>query len=148
MDVMINSSQLAWAGWTGLLVTALNLIPIGQLDGGHILYALIGERARKLYYPVIILMIGLTFIAQVWLLWVVLLLVFGRVYATPLDTITTLDKPRRIVGILAILVFLLIFVPAPLTRSGVQPLPFQGGASAQTEAPNVPAQLILEISGR
>jgi len=117
VDVMIDSSQLAWAGWTGLLVSALNLIPIGQLDGGHIIYALFGERARILYYPLILVMIGLVFVTQVWLLWVVLLLVFGRVYATPLDMITPLDKPRRWVGVLSLVIFLLIFVPAPMTTN-------------------------------
>ena len=87
-DVMITSSQLAWAGWTGLLVTALNLIPIGQLDGGHVLYSLLGERARRLYYPLLIVMGLLALLSNMWLLWVVLMLFFGRIYATPLDMIT------------------------------------------------------------
>jgi membrane-associated protease RseP (regulator of RpoE activity) len=121
IDVLINSNQLAWAGWTGLLVTALNLIPIGQLDGGHILYSLLGERARLLYYPLIGVMIVLTFMAQVWLFWVVLLLLFGRAYATPLDMITPLDRPRRVLAVFSLVVFLLIFVPTPLTSSNSGP---------------------------
>lgn len=112
-DVYVN--QLAWAGWTGLLVTALNLIPIGQLDGGHIIYSIIGERARWFYIPFLILMFALVFVTEVWLLWVILLLLFGRVYATPLDTITPLDKPRRAVAIFALVMFALIFVPVPFT---------------------------------
>jgi membrane-associated protease RseP (regulator of RpoE activity) len=114
-DVWITSSQLAWAGWTGLLVTALNLIPIGQLDGGHVLYALIGERARRLYFPILGIMLVLTLFTYIWLLWVVLLLLFGRVYATPLNMITPLDKRRRYLAIFTIIVFILVFVPAPLT---------------------------------
>jgi len=114
VDVCINCSQLAWAGWTGLLVTALNLIPIGQLDGGHVLYSLIGERARRLYFPLLAVMIALVLVTDVWLIWVVLLLFFGRVYATPLDMITPLDNRRRWIAILALVVFVLIFVPAPL----------------------------------
>jgi membrane-associated protease RseP (regulator of RpoE activity) len=117
-DVAINSSQLAWAGWTGLLVTALNLIPIGQLDGGHVLYSLIGERARKLYFPLLAVMIALVFVTDVWFIWVILLLFFGRVYATPLDMITPLDNRRRMIAILAMVVFILVFVPAPLTAVG------------------------------
>lgn len=120
-DVLINSSQLAWAGWTGLLVTALNLIPIGQLDGGHVLYSLIGERARRLYYPVLLGMFGLTLISQNWLIWVLLLLFLGRVYATPLDTITPLDNRRRWIGVLALVVLVVIFVPAPLATTALPP---------------------------
>ncbi len=115
VDVCINCSQLAWAGWTGLLVTALNLIPIGQLDGGHVLYALIGDRARRLYFPLLAVMVALVLVTDVWLFWVILLLIFGRMYATPLDMITPLDSRRRWVAVLALVVFVFIFVPAPLS---------------------------------
>ena len=116
VDVCIGCNQLAWAGWTGLLVTALNLIPIGQLDGGHVLYSLIGERARRLYFPLLAGMIALVLLTDVWLIWVALLLFFGRVYATPLDMITPLDSRRRWIAVLAMIVFLLIFVPVPLQQ--------------------------------
>jgi Zn-dependent protease len=124
MDVCIGCNQLAWAGWTGLLVTALNLIPVGQLDGGHVLYSLIGERARRLYFPFLFVMVGLALLTEVWLIWVVLLFIFGRVYATPLDMITPLDRRRQIIAVLSMVVFVLIFVPAPLQVQAVnQPLP-------------------------
>ena len=142
IDVYINSSQLAWAGWTGLLVSALNLIPIGQLDGGHILYSLIGERARWLYYPLLGLMIILVFMTNVWLFWVILLLLFGRVYATPLDMITPLDRPRRALGIIALVAFLLIFVPMPLTPTNTPSQPAQRG-NVQLEKANIPPLFTL-----
>ena len=118
MDVFIN--QLAQAGWTGLFVTGLNLIPVGQLDGGHVLYTLFGDRARRLYMPAVIAM-GLlaVVVSEAWLLWVFLLLFLGRVYATPLDMITPLDGRRRRIGIAALIIFVLVFVPNPL--SIVQP---------------------------
>jgi Zn-dependent protease len=120
-DVYVNG--LAWAGWVGLLVTGLNLIPVGQLDGGHILYSMIGERARNLYYPVLLAMVTLAlFFSDMWFIWVLLLLFLGRIYATPLDMITPLDKPRRAIAILGIVLFLLVFVPIPLTlNTGVTP---------------------------
>lgn len=117
MDVCIDCNQMAWAGWTGLLITALNLIPVGQLDGGHILYSLIGERARKLYYPAIGIMIGLALITQVWLLWVFLMLLFGRIYATPLDMITPLDNRRRWLAVISLVIFVLIFIPTPFSQT-------------------------------
>ncbi|MBL8166458.1 MAG: site-2 protease family protein, partial [Anaerolineae bacterium] len=95
IDVCVDCNQMLWAGWTGLLVTALNLIPVGQLDGGHVLYALIGERARRLYYPLLVALAALALVANVWFIWVMLILFFGRMYATPLDMITPLDGRRR-----------------------------------------------------
>ncbi len=114
-DVYVN--QLAWAGWVGLLVTGLNLLPVGQLDGGHVLYSLLGERAKLAYYPVIGTMIVLALISQVWVLWVLLLLLLGRVHATPLDTITPLDNRRRYVAIFTLILFIFIFVPIPLSEN-------------------------------
>lgn len=123
VDLCVDCNQLLWAGWTGLLITALNLIPIGQLDGGHVLYSLIGERARRLYYPALVLMIGLVLISSVWLIWVVLLLLFGQLYATPLDMITPLDNRRRWLAVFTLVVFVLIFIPAPLSQQLAAPLP-------------------------
>jgi Zn-dependent protease len=112
-DMFMN--QFAQAGWTGLFVTALNLIPVGQLDGGHTLYSLIGHHARRLYYPLLIAMIGLCLLSDVWILWVIMLFLFGRVHATPLDDLTPLDPHRRRVAMLALFVFVVIFVPVPFT---------------------------------
>jgi len=127
IDVTIN--QLATAGWFGLLITGLNLLPIGQLDGGHIVYALLGERARKLYIPVMGALVILTLrFTEAWLLWLVLLFFFGRIYATPLDMITRLDPRRRLLAILSIVVFFVTFIPVPImfTSEGTGGLERQG----------------------
>jgi len=113
-DVMIHS--VAWAGWAGLLVTSLNLIPVGQLDGGHIFHLLFGTKgSRKIYPFLLVFLAGLGFLWSGWWLWAVLLLVFGRVYAEPLDQITPLDKKRKALGILALVIFVLTFIPVPLS---------------------------------
>jgi hypothetical protein len=114
LDVMMN--QLVLAGWTGLLVTAINLIPLGQLDGGHILYALIGERARWLYVPVLAITIFLAFfVSESWLLWLMILFFFGRYYAVPLDALTPLNRRRQFIAVLSVVVFIVTFVPIPFT---------------------------------
>ena len=109
-------SQVAWAGWVGLLVTGLNLIPVGQLDGGHIAYALFGKRARLFYWPVIITLIALVIFTKtyMWGVWVVLLFFLGRYHAEPLDDITPLDGRRRVLAFTSLALFLLVFVPIPL----------------------------------
>ncbi|MDX1991269.1 MAG: site-2 protease family protein [bacterium] len=115
-DVFVN--QLAWAGWTGLFVTGLNLIPIGQLDGGHVLYSLIGSRARRLYYPVILIMGVLVVVTNGALLLLLFLILFlGRIYAVPLDDITPLDPRRRMLAVLTLVIFAVVFVPVPLSQS-------------------------------
>jgi membrane-associated protease RseP (regulator of RpoE activity) len=113
-DVYVN--QLAWAGWTGLFVTGLNLIPIGQLDGGHVLYSLLGSRARLLYFPLMAIMTFLVIFSNGSLLLLLILLFFlGRAYAVPLDDITPLSRNHRWLAIGTLLVFFLVFVPIPLS---------------------------------
>jgi membrane-associated protease RseP (regulator of RpoE activity) len=112
-DVFI--SPVALAGWAGLLVTALNLLPVGQLDGGHVLYSLIGQRARILTWPIIgiLVVLGLVF-WQGWLLWALLIFFFGQSHPDPLDDVTRLDLPRKLVAVSVLLVFALTFSPLPM----------------------------------
>lgn len=132
----VDISKLAWAGWVGLLVTGLNLIPIGQLDGGHILYSIIGERARILFYPALVIMVALAlFASDMWFIWAVLILFLGQVYATPLDTITKLDRRRQVIAVLGLVLFVLVFVPVPLTAIGSET------ASTVQAAPNLLSML-------
>jgi membrane-associated protease RseP (regulator of RpoE activity) len=128
VDVYVN--QLAWAGWTGLLVTGLNLIPVGQLDGGHIMYSLFGKRARLAFYPLIGALLLLTiFLANQLLIFVLLILLLGNYHAVPLDDITPLDKRRRSVAILTLLVFFLVFVPIPLSPISAGRAPMDPGSN-------------------
>jgi membrane-associated protease RseP (regulator of RpoE activity) len=114
MDVSLN--PVAWAGWGGLLVTALNLIPAGQLDGGHALYVLIGrKRAQKLLPFILVIMVAMGFVSPNWWLWAALVFFFGRYYAEPLDEITPLDTRRKVLAGLAIILFILLFTPVPLS---------------------------------
>ena len=113
VDVMLH--PVAWAGWAGILVTALNLIPAGQLDGGHMVYVLLGkERARKLWPVVMLALFLLGIVWSGWWLWAGLIFLLGRTYAEPLDQITQLDPPRKALAVLAFVVFLITFTPVPL----------------------------------
>jgi membrane-associated protease RseP (regulator of RpoE activity) len=115
-DVMLH--PVAWAGWAGLFVTGINLLPAGQLDGGHIFSSLFGEKITRMLFPFLIAgMVILGFFSNVWWMWAVLLLFFGRYYAEPLDQVTELDHKRRIIGYIALVVFILTFIPAPITTA-------------------------------
>jgi membrane-associated protease RseP (regulator of RpoE activity) len=112
IDVMLH--PVAWAGWAGLLVTALNLIPAGQLDGGHLMYVLRGRRAIKLVPFILGALFLLGFIWTGWWLWAFLIFIFGRFYAEPLDLITPLDPRRKALAILGVIIFILVFTPVPM----------------------------------
>lgn len=114
IDVSLN--QFAWAGWVGLLVTSFNLIPVGQLDGGHVAYVLFGKNAKQLFWPVVFSLVLLVIFTEtlVWVVWIVLLTLVGRVYAEPLDDLTPLDRKRKFIAIFTLVLFVLVFVPIPL----------------------------------
>jgi len=114
LDVMIH--PVAWAGWAGLLVTSLNLIPAGQLDGGHLVYVLLGRRARLLWPFILGGLALLGFFWSGWWLWAALIFFLGRLYAEPLDTITPLDNRRKLLAVFGILVFIIVFIPIPLIQ--------------------------------
>ena len=111
-DVLIH--PVAWAGWAGLLVTFLNLIPAGQLDGGHVLFALFGRRVGRVFPFILAVIVILGFFWSGWWLWAFLLFfLVGRTHAEPLDQITQLDSGRKTLALLLLFIFLLVLTPVP-----------------------------------
>ncbi|MCK4266058.1 MAG: site-2 protease family protein [Thermoplasmata archaeon] len=106
---------MAFAGWVGLFVTALNLLPAGQLDGGHIARAVLGNRARFVSYGAFALMIGLGLITEYtgWLFFAFLIMMLGMKHPPPLNDVTNLDNRRRAVGAFTVVILVLCFVPVP-----------------------------------
>ncbi len=105
---------VAYAGWVGLFVTSLNLLPIGQLDGGHIVYGLFGKRSRIVYLIAITVMAFITvFYNPGWFLLLILIILFGFRHPPPLDDQTPLDWKRKLLGGFIFLAFFLSFTPVP-----------------------------------
>lgn len=109
---------VALAGWTGLFVTALNLIPVGMLDGGHVVYGLLGRRAIWVSRGAMVLLLGLAIaVHPTWLVWFVLLLVIGiRHPATRIES-GRIDGRRVALGVFTLILFVLCFVPKPIDFS-------------------------------
>lgn len=105
---------VAFAGWAGLFVTALNLLPIGQLDGGHILYSLFGAKSRLFYLVFLGFLAMLSFIYLGWILPFLLLLFLGRKHPPPWNDFTPVDVKRQVLAIFIFLIFLMSFTPTPL----------------------------------
>ncbi|NTU65550.1 MAG: site-2 protease family protein [Chloroflexi bacterium] len=120
-DVMINA--IAFPAWFGLIITMINLLPIGQLDGGHIIYSMFGRVQWKVAVVAEIILLGLgVYLAvttgqffNVWLLWAILVQVFGLRHPPPLDDLTPLDRKRKLIGWVTIAIFFLIFTPLPFS---------------------------------
>ncbi len=118
MDVILH--PVAWAGWAGLLVTSLNLIPAGQLDGGHIFYALFGKKNIQRLMPVVLgSLVLLGFGWFTWWIWALLLFFMGQSHAEPLDRVTELDPKRRWLGYAMLFVFIFTFMPVPIAIFGL-----------------------------
>jgi membrane-associated protease RseP (regulator of RpoE activity) len=111
-DILLH--PIAFAGWVGLFVTSLNLIPVGQLDGGHIAYALFGGKHIYLSNLLIIIMILLGLLLwEGWVIWAVLLLILGLRHPPVLYWEVPLDYKRRFIGWLAFVIFVFTFIPVP-----------------------------------
>jgi membrane-associated protease RseP (regulator of RpoE activity) len=104
----------AYAGWVGLFVTALNLLPVGQLDGGHVVYAVFGNKSKWIFRVSIALLAALAiFYNPGWLTLVILLLIFGMRHPQPFDAETQIDGKRKFVACIVLVIFILSFIPLP-----------------------------------
>jgi membrane-associated protease RseP (regulator of RpoE activity) len=112
-DVFLH--PVAFAGWIGFFVTFLNLIPIGQLDGGHIAYAFLGEMHTKLSKVLIAVLVVLgVFVYEGWLVWAVLLLFLGLRHPPIMYSEIPLDPRRKMIGYATLAIFILTFTPVPI----------------------------------
>lgn len=111
-----------FAAWWGMLATALNLLPFGQLDGGHIAYAALGRRAAWVSAGTLLLVVLLNLGSSSWaffaLMLVVMALLFGFRHPRIHDEDEPLDPVRRAVAILAAIIFILCFTPVPVSITG------------------------------
>jgi len=117
---------VGFAGWVGLLVTALNLIPLGQLDGGHVAYALLGQRARTLSRVMVVFLAGMgVFFHLTWLVLAAVILFFEfkskmRLNHPPVfDEDAPLGTRRTVLSVVIALIFILSFIPAPVEGVGL-----------------------------
>lgn len=115
LDLVLG--PLGLAAWFGLFVTALNLLPIGQLDGGHVTYALFGERAAAISRVASWACVALTYFGPNWLVWSFILRLLGRRHPPTLDDRPGLGPGRRAVGLIGLAVFAVSFVPDPFQWS-------------------------------
>jgi membrane-associated protease RseP (regulator of RpoE activity) len=111
-DVLLN--PIAFAGWIGFFVTALNLIPMGQLDGGHVVYAILGKHHRTVSLLMVPILVAMGFFGWAgWYIWAVLPLLFGITHPPIVHREEMLDGPRKIIGWATLVIFIVCFTPTP-----------------------------------
>jgi len=113
----VQLSPIIIAGWVGLLVTMLNLLPLGQLDGGHIVYGLFGRMQHRVSRIIFATMIGLGFWWPGWWFFGVLVFLFGLKHPPTVNDAMKVPRPARILGYIAIVIFVISFVPVPFSGS-------------------------------
>jgi membrane-associated protease RseP (regulator of RpoE activity) len=106
---------VAFAGWVGILVTAFNLFPVGQLDGGHVSFALLGEKSKRLarLLLVVFVIMGVFFWIG-WIVWTLVIVLLGLRHPRVIDDRERLSLSRRVIGVLVLLIFVVSFIPAPI----------------------------------
>jgi membrane-associated protease RseP (regulator of RpoE activity) len=113
----LTLGPLGLAAWFGLFVTALNLIPIGQLDGGHVTYALLREHAALISRIGSFVCLLLVYFGPNWLVWAILMRVLGRRHPATARDAAPVGRNRMLVGVLGLVVFVLCFTPNPIIWS-------------------------------
>ena len=118
----LDLHPMGFAAWVGLLATALNLFPIGQLDGGHISYAVFGARSTLVTLVSAAVLFALAFHSPSWIVWAVLMVVMlvalGPRHPRTLDHHIPIDRTRMLVAAFALVIFVLCFTPAPIRIVG------------------------------
>jgi len=116
----LSIGPLGMAAWFGLLVTALNMMPIGQLDGGHVVYSLLRQRAHVVSRVASWVCVALVYFGPSWVVWAILVRILGRRHPPTWDDAAPLGRARVAVGILGFLVFAVCFTPTPIVVSWSQ----------------------------
>jgi membrane-associated protease RseP (regulator of RpoE activity) len=114
----INLHPMAFAAWFGMLATALNLFPIGQLDGGHITYAVFGRRSSRITIGAIAIAVGLTYLSRSWIVWTMMIvamtIVMGPHHPRTIDEDDPLDRRRLWLAAAAAVILVLCFTYSPI----------------------------------
>jgi membrane-associated protease RseP (regulator of RpoE activity) len=136
---------LAFAGWVGLFVTAINLLPAGQLDGGHVARALLGRRQFYVSWAAVLILFGMSIFYPGWFIFGFLILMLGVRHPPPLNDLTRLDPARKILGIVAVAILIVTFVPQPFAPVGTgRALAFE--TIAGSPLPELNATVVLGTS--
>src|SRR5262245_35940 len=113
----VNMHPVAFAAWFGMLATTLNLFPIGQTDGGHVSYAVLGRYSTFVSFGTLACLVGLSLLSMSWIVWTVLmtamLVVIGPRHPRTIDEHVPLDRPRIWLAVFAVAIFALCFSPVP-----------------------------------
>ena len=112
----IVPNSVAFAAWIGLLVTAFNLMPIGQLDGGHISYALLGKKQHYLAKAFFLSLFPMAFLWPGWLFWAALIFLMRLKHPTASGESGGIDRRRLGIGIFCLIIFILCFIPVPFSQ--------------------------------
>ncbi|MEE8410370.1 MAG: site-2 protease family protein [Myxococcota bacterium] len=138
---LVDLHPVAVAGWVGLFVTSLNLIPAAQLDGGHIAYALFGRRQERLSTIVVVILFALGLFfgfprGAIWMFWALFLFIIGIRHPPVKDESIPLTRAQRLHGWVALLIFLLTFTPVPIEVVGKRDARTPGRHALPLDAPS------------
>ena len=112
-DFNIHLHPIAFAGWIGMLVTSLNLIPIGQLDGGHIVFALSPKQHKLMGRLFFVALFPLGYFWTGWFFWALMIVLVGFKTVPLSDDTEELGTPHKLLGVVSIVIFLVTFIPVP-----------------------------------